>query len=276
MAPNPARVFTFALAVAGAGAGAASSSLPSSHFLALIVYTVSICPDQIRAPNHHPPPKHFHLAQPAPPHPHPRRLPATRVANSLTHSIALTLAPSPFCLSQSLLHTLVPPATPPTDPVFNPQILSFIPRNQPKSKQFLSQTTARSTKGNIIFCQPLTTRSQSSRIVCASFISYAPFEPCAFIAQALLSFREAFTSPRWALFLSLFAQGDGVSLLLAVDDCVVLWCDANASHQARSVLFATGHIIVTAPATHCTQRRRLGLRPSDASQAGPTPQPAAK
>lgn len=101
-----------------------------------------------------------------------------------THSRPFPLLPLPI----SLTHPGFPPATPPTDPVFNPQILSFIPRNHPKSKQFLSQTTARSsTKENKIFLSNTdTTRLQSTKLVCVSFFSYAPSEPCACVAQAHL------------------------------------------------------------------------------------------
>lgn len=99
-----------------------------------------------------------------------------------------SLSPLPPFASPNLSYTpRSHPCHPPTDPVFNPQILSFIPRNPPKSKQFLSQTTARCTKKNKIFLSNTdTTRFQSTKLVCASFISYAPSEPCACVAQAHL------------------------------------------------------------------------------------------
>lgn len=54
----------------------------------------------------------------------------------------------------------------------------------------------------------------------------------------------------------------------------VLWCDANASHQARSVLFASGHIIVTAPATHCTQRSADAWGSDHPTHPRPDPHPS--
>jgi hypothetical protein len=140
----PARVFAFALAVTGALAGAASK-LPS-----LLPLTCPDClaptqPGQIRAPNQPPKASHFRQAQSAPaPAP-----PSCRSGCQFTHAFIRTHSrPFPLLpLLISLTHPGLPPATPPTDPVFTPQILSSIPRNPPTSKQFLSQTTARSTKG---------------------------------------------------------------------------------------------------------------------------------
>lgn len=139
-------------------------------------------PSQIRAPN----PKHFRQAQPAPaPAPAP---PSCRSGCQFTHAFIRTHSrPFPLLpLPISLTHPGLPPATPQLIPYSTPN-LSFIPRNPPKSKQFLSQTTARSTKKNKIFLSNTdTTRFQSTKLVCASFISYAPFEPCACVAQAHL------------------------------------------------------------------------------------------
>lgn len=135
-----------------------------------------------------------------------------------------SLSPLPPFASPNLSYTpRSPPCHPPTCPVFNPQILSFIPRNPPKSKQFLSQTTARSTKKNKIFsCQTLTQHDFRARNSFAhrSFrtllLSLVP------VSRKLISFREAFASSRWALSLFLLATGDSCTLLFAVDDCVVV------------------------------------------------------
>lgn len=219
---RPARVFAFALVVAGAGC---SEQLPFLLPLPCPDCLPPTQPGQIRAPNQQPtplPPKHLRQAQPAlAPAPAP---PSCRSGCQFTHAFIRTHSrPFPLLpLPISLTHPGLPPATPQLIPYSTLQILSFIPRNPPKSKQFLSQTTARSTKENKIFLSNTdTTRFQSTKIVCASFISYAPLSLVP-VSRKLVSFREAFTSSRWALSLSLFAQGDRVSLLFAVDDCVVV------------------------------------------------------
>lgn len=123
---------------------AAPSLLPSFPFLALVV-----CPQPNQTKSELPTPSTFVRRSAACTCTRTRTrapfLPLGLPIHSRIHSHSLSPLP-PFA-SPNLSYTpRSPPCHPPTDPVFNPQILSSIPRNPPKSKQFLSQTTARSTK----------------------------------------------------------------------------------------------------------------------------------
>lgn len=96
------------------------------------------------------------------------------------------------------------------------------------------------------------------------------------MSRKLISFREAFTSSRWALSLFLIAPGGSCTLLFAVDDGCCGVTQRSASHRiglGRPFLQLATSSSLRPPRS---ARRRLGLRPSDASQPGPTPQPAAK
>lgn len=204
-------------------------------------------PGQIRAP---PNPRHFSSGAACT---RAAFLPLGLPIHSRIHSHSLSPLP-PFA-SPNLSYTpRSAPCHTPTDPVFNPQILPFIPRNprnQNKSCHKQPPAARRKIKSS---CQTLTQRDFRARNSFAprSFrtllLSLVP------VSRKLISFREAFTSSRWALSLCLLAPGDSVSF--SSPSATVLWCDAtrrSAAHRARSAFFATGHIIVTAPATHCRQ-----------------------